>query len=407
MRIVGDLARGGLRMQLKAWPFPFLALVLGLAGLLLGLGISFLVPAHYVSEAVLRIDSGHLTTDRVDMLRAEQEVESRTNLARIIAAEGLYGSDLKVEPLEDVILEMRRDIQVDPLHLPGRGSAFRIRFDYGDRIKAQQTLSALVSALVGQTLRWHAGPFPTKLTVIHVPNLPTEPVSPTRPMMWGGGFLMGVLIAALLRRIFRKSWIRRRFVWVAVAMGIAGIVVASHGTDLYLWPGTYRSTTTFVLRTAQPGGAAAATAELLSPEGLSAIANDPRLRLYQREMDKEPITDVLRRMRERISISEHPFGDGDGTEITLAFEYNDPYKARQTLNSFVGSFEDFAARRLAPPPDSAISARTIEVLDQPSMPEAPAKPNRALLAVMGGACGVFLAGIISLVRRQWKPAIPA
>jgi hypothetical protein len=108
-RIVGDLARGGLRMQLKAWPFPLLAIVLGLAGLLVGLGISFLVPARYASEAVLRIDAGHLTTDRLNMLRAQQEVESRANLSRIITAEGLYRSDLRVEPLEDVILAMRRD----------------------------------------------------------------------------------------------------------------------------------------------------------------------------------------------------------------------------------------------------------------------------------------------------------
>jgi hypothetical protein len=44
-RIVGDLARGGMRMQLKSWPFPLLAFALGATGLLAGLGISFLVPA--------------------------------------------------------------------------------------------------------------------------------------------------------------------------------------------------------------------------------------------------------------------------------------------------------------------------------------------------------------------------
>jgi hypothetical protein len=138
--------------------------------------------------------------------------------------------------------------------------------------------------------------------VIDVPNLPAESVFPTRTMLWGGGFLAGVLIAAILRGIFRKGWIRRRFVWVAATMGIAGMAVGTHGTDLHLWPSAYRSTTTFVLRTAQPGGAAAATAELSGLDVLSAIANDPRLRLYQREMDKEPIEDVLQRMRDHISV---------------------------------------------------------------------------------------------------------
>ena len=404
-RIVGDLARGGMRMQLKAWPFPLLAVVLGIAGLLAGAGISLLVPNVYVSEAVLRIDSGHATTDVLDMVRAKQDVESRRNLPQIITGLGLYRNDLRVEPLEDVMVEMRRHIQFDPLSIPGPGTAFRIRFDYGDRIKAQQTLAALVASFQNQTAnltRWRAANNGNKVTVLDAPSLPAAPVFPTKAILWCGGFLAGLAIAAILRTIFRNGWIRRRFLWFATVASIAGMLIAPYGSTVFPRPNTYRSTMTFVLRTADPSGAAAITAEVLNPETLSAIANDPRLQLYRRAMTTEPLEDVLRGMRGHVSVSQHPYGDGDGTGITLSFEYNDDFKAQQTVQSFLAKFIEAADRRLAPPVEIASGAPVIEVLDRPSAPASPARPNRMLAASLGGVCGVVLAGVISLLRRRWR-----
>jgi capsular polysaccharide biosynthesis protein len=404
-RIVGDLARGGMRMQLKAWPFPLLALVLGIIGLLAGAGISFFVPNVYVSEAVLRIDSAHATTDHLDIVRAEQEVESRRKLPQMIAGLGLYRNDLLMEPLEDVMMEMRRHIQVDPLSIPGRGTAFRIRFDYGDRIQAQQTVDALVKSFQNQAAelkRSEAANRGQKIAVLDTASLPGAPVFPTKPVLWGGGLLAGLGIAAMLRGVFGKGGIRW-FLWVATTAGILGMVMAQYGSNVYRWPNMYRSTITFVLRTADPSGAAAITAEVLNPETLSVIANDPRLQLYQRAMATEPIEDVLRGMREHVSVSTHPYGDGDGTEITLSFEYNDNFKAQQTVQSLLAKFIDAADRRLAPPVETASAAPVIEVLDRASAPESPATPNRTLAASMGGGCGVLLAGLISLLRWRWKP----
>ena len=54
-RIVADLCRGGMRMQLKTWPFLKLAFALGLLGLLLGAGIGQLLPSEYSSVATLQI----------------------------------------------------------------------------------------------------------------------------------------------------------------------------------------------------------------------------------------------------------------------------------------------------------------------------------------------------------------
>jgi len=404
-RVIGDLARGGMRMQLKAWPFPLLALALGAAGLLTGLAVSFLVPNVYVSEAVLRIDSGHLTTDRLDMRYAEDEVESRTNLSRIIMTTGLYRSDLKVEPLEDVIDEMRRHIGIDPIASDGRGAAFRIRFDYGDKTKARQTAAALVDSFqkyIPDLPRHNAQYAGERMIVLDNASLLAEPVWPTKTVLLGGGFLAGVLIAGILRAVLRAGWLRRWFVPFAAVAAITGMVVAIYGADLRHWGNEYRSTARFVLRSPQSYRVTPLVAEMLSPESLSTIANDPRLRLYQWEMDEQPLEDVLRRMREHIAVTYQPWGDGDGTEIGLTFDYPDAVKARQTMQIFIAKFEELADRRLERPVDTAVSAPWIEVLDRASAPQSPASPNRMLAATTGAGCGVFLAGVISLLRRRWK-----
>jgi len=404
-RIIGDLARGGMRMQLKAWPFPLLALVFGVVGMLVGAGISFLTPSVYVSEAVLRIDSGHRITGRVDIQRAEEAIESRRNLSRIISGLGLYRKDLLVEPLEDVIVEMRRHLQLDPIVVPGRGTAFRIRFDYGDRAKAQQTVTALVDGFQSNApdvSRGYARYEGERMIVLDVATLPAEPVFPPRPVLWGGGFLAGLLIAAILQAVFRNGWLRRWFTPVAAAAAIAGMILATYGADLHLWANRYRSTVQFVLRTSQPARVTPLIAEILSLDSLSGIANDPRLRLYPREMDERPLEEVLRGMREHVSISQHPYGDGDGTDIALSFEYYDRFKAQQTATTFLAKFRELANRRLARPVEIAGVGTVIEVLDLASAPQSPASPNRALAASLGGGCGVFLAGIVSLLRRRWS-----
>jgi hypothetical protein len=405
VRIVCDLARGGMGMQLKAWPFPLLALVLGVVGLIAGAGISFLAPSVYVSEAVVRIDSGHLITNRADIRAAEEVIESRGNLSRLITGLGLYRKDLLVEPLEDVIVEMRRHIQLDPIAMPGSGTAFRIRFDYGDRIRAQQTVAALVESFrrtVPELSRRYARDG-ERMIVLDVATLPAAPVFPAKPLLWGGGFLAGMMVAAILRAVFRDGWVRRWFGFVAVAMVTGGVMIAAYGAVLGLWTNRYRSTEQFVLRTSQRARVAPMIAEILSLDSLSAIANDPRLRLYQREMDERPLEQVLRGMREHVSIAQHPSGEGDGTDITLSFDYYDRFKAEQTATIFLAKFEELARLRLPRPAETAASVPVIEVLKRASAPQSPASPDRMLMASLGGICGVFLAGIISLIRRRWNP----
>ncbi|HVV44420.1 MAG TPA: hypothetical protein VHC72_04420, partial [Bryobacteraceae bacterium] len=199
-RVVGDLARGGMRMQLKAWPFPLLALVLGLAGLLLGTGISWLIPNTYVSQATLRLENASSPASaNEEILRMMPAVLSRASLARIIQEAGLYRDEQRVKPLEDVIDEMRRAIHTGPVSAPGgKGNiAFNIRFEYGDRVKAQQTVAALTGRFQEEASNsaLQAGSRAGKMTVLNIASLPVNPVSPTNVVIVTAGFLAGILIA--------------------------------------------------------------------------------------------------------------------------------------------------------------------------------------------------------------------
>ncbi|HVY93079.1 MAG TPA: hypothetical protein VHA14_10035 [Bryobacteraceae bacterium] len=404
-RIVGDLARGGMRMQMKAWPFALLAVMLGVAGLLAGAGISLFVPNVYVSEAVMRMDTGLASTDRLDIERAQEEVISRRNLSRIITERHLYSGDLAVEPMSDVIDEMRRAIQIDPIRVAGNGTAFRIQFEYGDRLKAQQATAALAESFrneIPNLSRWKAGLAQQRLSVLGIPSLPDAPVFPRKTVLMEGGFLAGVLIAARLRAVLRTRWLHNGFVVVAAIAGIAAMVLASFGADL--WPNYYRSTATLWL-TAPQSEVTALIAETRSLDFLSLVANDPHLQLYPAEMNEQPVEEVLRRMREHVSVNYHSLGSGVGAEVTLAFDYYDRLKARQAVQTFIGKFEDLAARRLAKVPGgTTTSTPVIEILEGPSLPQSPVKPNRYAAGSTGAGCGVLLAGIVSLLRRRWKPS---
>ena len=45
----------------------------------------------------------------------------------------------------------------------------------------------------------------------------------------------------------------------------------------------------------------------------------------------------------------------------------------------------------------------LDVLDNADIPVSPVKPNRYLIALTGSVFGIFLAAVISLIRRRWKP----
>jgi capsular polysaccharide biosynthesis protein len=143
-----DLMKGAMKMHLKVPSFPKLALLLSVAGMLAGWGISFLVTPSYISQATLLLaqQPGSAPADHREAIGVmQQQVLSRTSLSAIIT-DGrldLYRSERSREPLEDVIETMRnRDVQIT---LAGTGAAFTVSFTASDPVKAHDTVQTLIT----------------------------------------------------------------------------------------------------------------------------------------------------------------------------------------------------------------------------------------------------------------------
>lgn len=254
-----DLLKGAIKMQLKIPAFPKLALILSAAGLLAGLGVSFVVTPRYISQAVLTFDATSTPKDSRRNLneyfvQLENEILSRTSLSAIIQDPrlDLYRRERVRTPLEDVIEKMRtEDIQIGtatPGSVNRESLAVQISFGYSDRIKAQQTVQALITKfqdlnltrqrVAAYTKRGRTyddvdrmeqriavlekrlgiqspapGPldFPaapvegTNLDVLDPPGLPVYPVYPNRYTFmltgFGAGFISALVVAVFRRRL--------------------------------------------------------------------------------------------------------------------------------------------------------------------------------------------------------------
>ena len=134
------------------------------AGVAISIMVAFFLPNVYVSRAMLRITPSQIPenlvpatfnqqmSDRINQMW--QEVVSRGSLSELIQRPtlDLYRSDRNHKPLEDVIEEMKsKDIRIEIIGMNQGGgkpnSAFYITYQYQDRFKAQQVVSALVTKL--------------------------------------------------------------------------------------------------------------------------------------------------------------------------------------------------------------------------------------------------------------------
>jgi hypothetical protein len=253
-----DLLKGATKMQLSIPAFPKLALMLSITGLLIGLLVSTLLKPIYVSSAEMEIalaGPAPLSGNRnlaERLLQLEQELLSRTSLSNIIQDPhlDLYPEDRAKKPLEEVIEEMRTQdihIRIDGPKGTSQGRlAFNIAFFYPDRVKARDTVQALLTRFVegnlnrqrnrqqaqsaaGQLDQFHrlearvallekrlgipsaapepgdqfAGYMGENLEVIDPPSLPARPAKPNRALIMATGFGAG-FAAALLIAIFRR-----------------------------------------------------------------------------------------------------------------------------------------------------------------------------------------------------------
>lgn len=146
----------------KGWIFgPFLlTLVASVVGV-------YLWPDTYISQAEIKVTPqqvpqsmvpnavNQLMTDRINSM--EQTILSRTVLTTIINTFGLYQRERSRKPIEDVIDDMRKTIQILPVATvggPGREvPAFAVQFSYENRYIAQRVTQDLVSRFIDQNQR--------------------------------------------------------------------------------------------------------------------------------------------------------------------------------------------------------------------------------------------------------------
>ncbi len=146
---------------------------------------------------------------------------------------------------------------------------------------------------------------------------------------------------------------RRHAGWIAGPV-LAGIVIST--IVAFIMPNVYVSQAEMQITPAQVSDAIVKSTinqrlneriiqmeqEILSRTSLSQIIQDPRLDLYKSERAKEPLEDVIEKMRtDDIKIQIQSAGESRGASaFFISFSYNDRYKAQQTVQALVTKFSD-------------------------------------------------------------------
>ncbi len=135
----------------------------------------------------------------------------------------------------------------------------------------------------------------------------------------------------------------------------------------------------------------------LSRNSLAGVINT--LGLYQRERTKEPMEEVIERMRHDVSFER--IGHSDAFHVS--FHYSDAELARRTERELVSKLMEgnIALSR------AGRFAFNLEVLDPASLPKQPYLPNRLLITAIGLAGGLLLGTLTALVARTHASTAPA
>ncbi len=437
--------RGAMR-TLSGTAWLKLTAALAVAGAIAGAEVSFAVPERYESSAVLLITTRPGARDSSDNLaQMETDILSQGSLSEIIQKPSLnlYPSERARLPMDDIVQQMRRDLQLQWLPLlpgsisSGPAPAFRISFSYPDQYRAQAVVRELVTTFTEENVTiirnreclyeaiWHQ-PLPpaesgADLEVLDPANLPTGPTGPNRLAFMacglGAGMLLGVLATLVRRRPKRALQL--------AAWAVAGCALAA---DLsFLIPDRYTSTVTmrFTPPVSTQRWQAAGKAEpppehvrrmeqqVLSRDNLARIIQKPRLDLYPRERARQPQKEVVENMRRDIDIHlvRAPLAESaTPAAFSISFSYTDRYKAQAVVRALVLDFTELYARELRTAAPTASpefvkmaehkAGENLEVLDPASLPEAPVSPNRLPLAALGLALGLALGTCLLWFRQQ-------
>jgi hypothetical protein len=416
-RVVADLLKGGVRMQFSTWSFAKLAVVLGIAGVLLGAAGSFLVAPIYESKATVEMTSQSAEPAGTELKsvisRMVPVILSRSSLYGIINTPqlDLYRPERRVEPDEDVVEKMKDDIFVsliDQPGAPGKSAVFQISYRYPDPAKARKVTATLARKFVDESFQQRLDQVAGKhhLYVVDPASLSIRPLFPNEDLILFIGCLLGALIPFAWRRMRRKSIATWGFViWVAV-FGFAGLIAANVVYVLdsidggpHLLHERYRTTATMLVQNGSPEQIQAIAADAISRSTLSTIVIDPRLDLYPEQRKTQPLEDVIQKMRQNLAITP------SGQYFTISFEYPDRFKTQRAVFFVMNRLDATYERTYGGLPDEPVQAAptTLKLIGEASLPVLPISPNRFVIAMKGGLAGLLGAAVIATIRRRWKP----
>ncbi len=351
------------RMQTKTARIPVL---LGLAGLAIGSVVAYRMPNTYQSTAVLLMPS---EAGDKEISKLQGSVLSRRSLSGIIQEVGLYESERRSQPLEDVIEQMKHDIRIANSGVTSHGRGLSISFANSDPARARRTVQRLLMAFIDTNFQQKT----TTLLVADPPNLPSRPLSPNRWVVCMAGLGLGLLAGLALLGA-------RRWPFVA-ASGLVGATVA-FAISLAI-PDRYISSVVIV--TGDPAASAEVVKFVLSnPDALARVLKEagPDSKKGDLSVSKAgPGTLEVRVIAERPELARAGAG-------RLAGELQMESTQRQLIVHKLGNPEP-----------------SMEVVDPAHYPESPTWPNRPVIGMLGLVCGLLLAAGVRVVRRP-APAIP-
>lgn len=211
-----DVFWGASKMQMTTWGFGRITLACSVAGILVAAAVSFALPVHYLSRAVLTVTPANGSipageTTRSLLNNMERNVFSQESLTSIVQEHNLYPRERALMPVNDVIDNMKRNIRIDPIPLASPGNpdtlTFAVQFDYSDRYVAQQVNAELASLFLEGALNSQLN---SELWIFHVsdpPSLPLGPAAPNRTRLGAVGLFAGLLAGLSLAIVVRS---RRR-----------------------------------------------------------------------------------------------------------------------------------------------------------------------------------------------------
>lgn len=422
------------------------------AGAIAAGAIAFAMPQQYVSRTILRTSTsappGVTAAARIGEL--SERVLSRTSLTEVIQRPSidLYRAERSRRPMEQVVETMRRDLMINSFFGGGPDATLAMSFRYSDPDKARAVVRELVSKymeennlIARQASEEPWGPGSLNLMVIDPPSKSEIPVGPDKLQWMASGAGAGLGIVLLAGLIGRQTPPRRRLMLrLTLSAGAAAAVIAA--VVALAHPARYLSTATLrmVLPTAADGAAAVddlqtRLGQAVGSSTLVELMQRPGLDLYAKERSQLPVKDVIKQLRTRdLSIETLKVSAVGRTEtLRIAFQYPDREKAHGFVQALVsklvengsGLSEPFAAvapglpkppgpldmlpygvgASPAPERSPQIVRAYVEVLDPPSVPEAPQLPNREEIIAAGLIAGLLL-GAGAILLGPGNPTLP-